>query len=120
MSDLATFLVAVTVILATPGPTNTLMATAGAVSGIRHSLHLLVAEVTAYITAIYAIRLVAAPILAQSPALRIALKTAVATYLVYLAIKLWRRPIVVDGTAEAITFSSVFATTDLSLPTPTP
>lgn len=114
MSDLATFLVAVTVILATPGPTNTLMATAGAVSGIRRSLHLLAAELTAYIAAIYAIRLVAAPILAQSPSLGIALKAAVAIYLVYLAIKLWRRPIVVDGTAEAITFSSVFGTTLLN------
>ena len=114
MSDLATFLVAVAVILATPGPTNTLMATAGAASGIVRSLHLLLAELTAYIIAIYAIRLVAAPILAQSPALGIALKVAVALYLVYLAIKLWRRPLVIDQTVAAISFSNVFATTLLN------
>jgi len=114
MSEFVPFLVAVAVILATPGPTNTLMATAGAVSGVRRSVHLLLAEVTAYLIAIYTIRLVAAPVLAQYPALAIALKVTVALYLVYLAIKLWRRPIVIDETAKTITFPNVFVTTLLN------
>jgi threonine/homoserine/homoserine lactone efflux protein len=114
MSEFVPFLVAVAVILATPGPTNTLMATAGAVSGVGRSWVLLLAELSAYLIAIYAIRLVAAPIFAQSPALAIALKVTVALYLVYLAIKLWRRPIVIDENATAISFHNVFVTTLLN------
>jgi threonine/homoserine/homoserine lactone efflux protein len=114
MSEFVPFLVAVAVILATPGPTNTLMATAGAVSGVGRSWQLLLAELSAYLIAIYAIRLVAAPVLAQSPALAIALKVTVALYLVYLAVKLWRRPIVIDENAKAITFPNVFVTTLLN------
>jgi threonine/homoserine/homoserine lactone efflux protein len=114
MSEFVPFLVAVAVILATPGPTNTLMATAGAVSGVGRSLHLLLAEVTAYLIAIYAIRVIAAPVLMQYPALSIALKVTVALYLVYLAIKLWRRPIVIDENAKAISFANVFVTTLLN------
>ena len=114
MSEFVPFLLAVAVILATPGPTNTLMAAAGAVSGIGRSLHLLLAELTAYLIAIYTIRLVAAPIIAQYPALAIALKVTVALYLVYLAIKLWRRPIVIDENAKAITFPNVLVTTLLN------
>jgi threonine/homoserine/homoserine lactone efflux protein len=114
MSDLASFLVAAAVILATPGPTNALMATAGAGSGIGRSLHLLLAALLAYVLAIYAVRFVAGPILAQSPALGITLKVAVALYLLYLATKLWRRPIAIDGMVAAISFSNVFATTLLN------
>jgi threonine/homoserine/homoserine lactone efflux protein len=114
MSDPVSFLLAVAVILATPGPTNTLMATSGAISGVRRSVHLLLAEVLAYLIAIYVVRLVAGPILEQFPTLAVALKLAVAVYLVWLAIKLWRRPIVVDETSGAVTFANVFVTTLLN------
>ena len=108
------FLLAVAVILATPGPTNTLMAISGAISGVRHSLHLLLAEVFGYLIAIYAVRLVTGPIIAQYPALAIALKVLVAVYLVWLAFKLWRRPIVIDETVQAVSFINVFVTTLLN------
>jgi threonine/homoserine/homoserine lactone efflux protein len=114
MSDPILFLFAVAVILATPGPTNTLMATSGAISGVRGSLHLLLAEVLAYLIAIYVVRLVAGPILEQFPALAVALKLAVALYLVWLGVKLWRRPIVVDESAGAIGLVNVFVTTLLN------
>ena len=114
MSDPVSFLIAVAVILATPGPTNTLMATSGAVSGIRHSLHLLLAELGGYLIAIYAIRLIAGPVLEQYPVLATALKVAVALYLVFLAIKLWRRPIVIDESSKPIALANVFVTTLLN------
>ena len=114
MSDPVSFLLAVAVILATPGPTNTLMATSGAVSGFRKWLHLLLGELFGYLIAIYAIRVVAGPILEQFPMLATALKVAVALYLVFLAIKLWRRPIVIDEQAQPVTFANVFVTTLLN------
>lgn len=114
MSDPVSFLIAVAVILATPGPTNTLMATSGAVSGIRRSLHLLLGELGGYLIAIYLARLIAGPLLEQYPSRAIALKVAVALYLVFLAIKLWRRPIVIDGQAQPVTLANVFVTTLLN------
>jgi threonine/homoserine/homoserine lactone efflux protein len=114
MTDPVPFLLAVAVILVTPGPTNTLMATSGAVSGIRRSLHLLLAELIGYLIAIYAIRLVAGPFIAQYPVLGAALKVAVALYLVFLAVKLWRRPIVIDEHAQPVTLANVLVTTLLN------
>jgi threonine/homoserine/homoserine lactone efflux protein len=114
MSDPVSFLLAVALILATPGPTNTLMATSGAVSGIRHSLHLLLGELLGYLIAIYTVRLIAGPILEQYPTLATALKVAVALYLVFLAVRLWRRPIVIDEAAPPVTLANVFVTTLLN------
>jgi threonine/homoserine/homoserine lactone efflux protein len=114
MSDPVSFLLATALILATPGPTNTLMATSGAVSGIRQSLRLLLGEVLGYLIAIYALRLVAAPLLEQYPALATSLKIAVAIYLVFLAIKLWRRPIAIDEHAQSVTLANVVVTTLLN------
>lgn len=114
MTDPILFFLAVATILATPGPTNTLMATSGATSGIARSWPLLIAEITGYLIAILAIRAVLAPIVHAYPAIGIALKVAVALYLVWLAVKLWRRPLTLDADARSVTFSNVFVTTLLN------
>lgn len=64
MADPVLYLLAVAMLLATPGPTNTLMATAGASAGIRGSLVLLLAELAGYLIAIEAIRLLLGPVIA--------------------------------------------------------
>lgn len=114
MSDPLSFLLAAALILATPGPTNVLLATSGAISGFRASLYLLVGAACGYLIAIYAVRLVLGPVIEQFPALAIALKVAIALYLVFLAIMLWRRPLVIDEAARPVTLSNVFVTTLLN------
>jgi threonine/homoserine/homoserine lactone efflux protein len=101
-------------ILAAPGPTNTLLATSGASVGISRSWRLLLAAVVGYVIAIIAIRVALAPLLAAYPAIGITLRIAVALYLVWIAIKLWRQPLVLDADARSITFTNVFVTTLLN------
>lgn len=52
MTDPILFAFAVIAILATPGPTNALLATAGAANGLRRSLPLVPAELAGYLIAI--------------------------------------------------------------------
>jgi len=89
MTDPILFALAVIAILATPGPTNTLLATSGAASGLRRSLPLVPAELAGYLIAIATIGFVVDPIISSLPMLAASL--AVAIYLVTLAIRLWRR-----------------------------
>lgn len=114
MTDPLLFFLAVATILATPGPTNTLMATSGATTGIRRSLLLLAAEISGYLIAIVTVHFVLGQIVAAYPAVGIALKIAVATYLVWLAVKLWRRPLVLTADEHAVTFTNVLVTTLLN------
>lgn len=114
MTDPLLFLLAVATLLATPGPTNTLMATAGALNGVRRSLHLLGAELVAYLIAIFAIRAVLAPLLHDIPAISITIKLVVAAYLLWLAVKLWRQKLVASETAQPVRFRNVFITTLLN------
>jgi threonine/homoserine/homoserine lactone efflux protein len=114
MTDPFLFLLAVATILATPGPTNTLMATSGATSGVRASLPLLVAEITGYLIAIVAVHFILGQVVRTYPAVGAALKIAVAIYLVWLAVKLWRRPLVLAASERAVTFANVFVTTLLN------
>jgi threonine/homoserine/homoserine lactone efflux protein len=91
MTDPILFGIAVVAILATPGPTNTLLATAGAGNGLRRSLPLVPAELAAYLIAIMTIGFLISPIISNVPMLGAALRLAVAVYLTVLALRLWRR-----------------------------
>lgn len=96
MIDLLTFVPAVAAILATPGPTNTLLATSGAQTGFRRSLPLVPAELAGYGIAIATWGLFLEPASAALPWLKPFLKLACAVYLVAVAWGLWRDA----GTAE--------------------
>ena len=93
MTDPLLFLLAGLTLLATPGPTNTLLATAGASAGLRASLHLLLAELLGYAVAIAVIWAVLGPVTQTIPELGTALKLVVGAYVAWLAIKLWMQPV---------------------------
>jgi len=85
-----TFFTATYVLLAMPGPTNTLLATSGAGIGIARSLHLLAAELCGYLLAIALLRLALGPIVSDIPVAALALRVAVTVYILCLAFMLWR------------------------------
>jgi threonine/homoserine/homoserine lactone efflux protein len=112
--DHLAFAAAATSLLATPGPTNTLLATSGAEVGLRRSLPLLVAELGGYLLAILLLRALIGRLMATNPVFAAALHGAVVVYLLYLAWTLWSRGARQIKTGCAITFTRVFVTTLLN------
>jgi len=110
----ALFVVASASLLAIPGPTNTLLATSGASVGLRRSAHLLAAELGGYLSTITILRLFLGPLIAATPTLGGALRMAVAIYLIFLAIMLWRHGNRQTYEGAPITFYRVFITTLLN------
>jgi threonine/homoserine/homoserine lactone efflux protein len=100
--------------LATPGPTNTLLAISGALEGFRRSLPLLLAELAGYLIAVSLIGFLLRPLLLQVPVLGIALKLAVTLYLLWVALKLWRSGAVAQAAAKAVTARALFVATLLN------
>lgn len=101
-------------LLATPGPTNTLLATSGAAVGWRRSLPLLGAELCGYLLAITLLQAVAGQMIGALPSVELTLRVVVALYLVFLAFKLWRHGAAELGPIGPVTFSRVFVTTLLN------
>ena len=114
MEDPLLFALAVLAVLGTPGPTNSLLATAGATAGLRRSLPLIAAEAAGYTLAILTIGLLLGPVLAGAPLLATALRLAVGVYLLLLAVRLWRRGGAALATGAVITPRQVFVTTLLN------
>jgi threonine/homoserine/homoserine lactone efflux protein len=113
MADPIPFALAVANVLATPGPTNTLLLTAGATSGLR-ALRLIPAEVIGYLTTIVLVGYFVGDLVQAVPALAPVLRAIVATYLLYLAVRLWRAGIRVSTTQRLISFRDVLVTTMLN------
>ncbi|MCO6415484.1 lysine transporter LysE [Siccirubricoccus sp. KC 17139] len=114
MEDPILFVLAVLTVLGTPGPTNTLLATSGATVGVRRSLPLIAAEASGYSISILALGLVLGPAMAGAPLLAAALRIAVGLYLLFLALRLWRRGGAVLATGAMVTPRQVFVTTLLN------
>ncbi|OJX22103.1 MAG: hypothetical protein BGO83_14645 [Devosia sp. 66-14] len=114
MTDPILFTLAVLTLLGTPGPTNTLLATSGATVGVQQSARLLVGELAGYLIAVGAIRIVLGPVIHSYPLVGIALKAAVVLYLVWTAIKLWRRNAGLTHRQAGIGMQAVFVTTLLN------
>src|SRR6516164_5346820 len=112
MDSLAGFAVALLMILSVPGPTNTLLATSGATSGISRSLYLLLFELAGYGTAIAAIRIGFVPALARLPGETRVLRAVAAAYLIALAVGLWRWRLA--RATQAVRGPHVFITTLLN------
>ena len=114
MTDPLLFILAVLTVLGTPGPTNTLLATSGGTAGVRRSLPLIPAEAAGYTISILTLGLVLGPAMAASPTLATVLRLAVGTYLLVLAVKLWRRGGPVEITGTVVTTRQIFITTLLN------
>jgi threonine/homoserine/homoserine lactone efflux protein len=114
MAEMLTFILGSLSLLATPGPTNTLLAASGAVTGFRRSAVLLVGELAGYLLAIGVLRAVVGPVVAALPAFGIALRLAVCVYLVHLALTFWGRSAAPLDTARPVTLARVFVTTLLN------
>jgi threonine/homoserine/homoserine lactone efflux protein len=112
LMDALAFALASLALLATPGPTNTLLLTSGAVAGFRSSLGLLWAELLGYLLAIATLMVVLEPLLASHGGLKLALQAACAGYLVFTARGLWIRAEVSRG--KIVGFDKVFVTTLLN------
>ena len=67
MTDVLIFVLGALALLATPGPTNTLLATSGATRGMRPSLPLLRGETAGHLSAILILRLLVGPVVAREP-----------------------------------------------------
>ena len=113
MHDPVLFALTVLLILGTPGPTNTLLATAGGTAGFRRALPLVPAEAAGYLISILTIGLALGPVIASAPAVAMGLRLAVGAYLAWLAVKLWRQG-AVDLSAVPVTPRQVFVTTLLN------
>jgi threonine/homoserine/homoserine lactone efflux protein len=112
MESLPLFVVTVLGILATPGPTNTLLAMSGAINGVRGSLCLVPAEVAGYAISVTLIGLMFGAV-ASIPAIASTIRLLVAAYLVGLAVKLWRRNAPTENVVD-IRPRDVFVTTLLN------
>lgn len=83
------FIGLVVTILLAPGPTNTLLASAGIQAGVKQSLKLIPAEVMGYLIAITSWGILLESVSHFIPWLPPVLKLISATFILYLAFKLW-------------------------------
>jgi threonine/homoserine/homoserine lactone efflux protein len=77
------------IVLVMPGPTNTLLATAGLRSGIRHSAHLTGAEFAGYLVSISGWGYFLSHAASSLTWLPTLLRIASALYLAYLSVRMW-------------------------------
>lgn len=107
------FALAVLLVLATPGPTNTLLATAAATGGLRNCFSLMPAEIAGYTISIGILLMFVRPFAETSSLINVALRGTCACYLWYLAWALWYSR---SGqpSSEGIGFRRVFITTLLN------
>ncbi|MBP2548459.1 threonine/homoserine/homoserine lactone efflux protein [Neorhizobium galegae] len=108
-----TFCLSILLLLATPGPTNTLMALAGYQHGWQKAAPLISAELAGYLLIIIPVATLAAPLFEEWPVLALWAKLAAGAWVFFLAIKLWTIQPDAAG-ARQIDWRSVFVTTCLN------
>lgn len=114
LAEPLTFALAVLALLATPGPTNTLLATSGAAAGFKRSIHLVVSETLGYLISITTLALVIGPIVRESHDLSVALRIGCAAFLLYSAWKLWREGAAAISSDKPVSFRRVLIATTLN------
>ena len=114
MTEAVAFILGALALLATPGPTNTLLATSGAIIGFRKSLGLLAGELLGYVLAITVLRTAVGRLVLAMPALGTVLSALVCVYLLYLAWTLWRHGDDQRPDDRPVTVQGVFVTTLLN------
>jgi len=114
MTDEFSFIIVALALLATPGPTNTLLATSGAASGFRKSLVLLFGEFLGYMIAIAVLIAAMGPIIARAPNFGLALRIVSGLYLLHVAWKLWGHTEEMLLRKGGVSLRQVFVTTLLN------
>jgi threonine/homoserine/homoserine lactone efflux protein len=114
MTDEFSFIIVALALLATPGPTNTLLATSGAASGFRKSLVLLLGEFIGYMIAIAFLIAVMGPIVARMPNFGLTLRIVSGLYLLHVAWKLWGHTEEMLLRKGGVSLRQVFVTTLLN------
>jgi threonine/homoserine/homoserine lactone efflux protein len=112
MPDPLSFALAVIFVLAMPGPTNTLLATAAATSGLRNCWPLMPAEMAGYAISIGTLVTLVRPIAETSSTAGTLLRIFCAGYLFYMAWRLWQAS--EERRTASIRFPHVFITTLLN------
>lgn len=107
------FIIAVAVLLATPGPTNTLMWLGGFSRGWQRALPLLTAEIAGYLTVVVPVVALAGPLLHQHPLLMDIAKLTASAWVLLLAVRLWRRSGDATGPGD-VSWLQVYTTTLLN------
>lgn len=105
---------AILALLVTPGPTNSLLALAGARRGVQAALPLIPVEMAAYLTVITPLLIWGAPLVATLPMLKPILAGVAALWVARLAFALWRMPGFTDPATALVTARSVSVTTLLN------
>ncbi|AOF93506.1 threonine transporter [Sinorhizobium sp. RAC02] len=104
------FVLSSILILVTPGPTNTVLATCGASLGVRRAAIMPLAEAIGYILAISLFVAVADAVRGNALAFA-AMKLLAASWLLYSAVRLWGMPFRSDARSARDSFLRVFLTT---------
>lgn len=107
------FLIASLLLLLSPGPTNTLMAVAGAHAGLRRVGGLLLVEIAGYFSAILPLLVFGNVVEHRWPAAALAVKLAMASWVLFLAAKLWM-PSAATMASAGVTARRVYVTTLLN------
>jgi threonine/homoserine/homoserine lactone efflux protein len=82
---------AIAFLLITPGPTNTLLALAGAEGGMTRALGLIPAELAGYLSTVTPLALLGTTLLAQAPVMEPVITATAAAWVAWLAVGFWRR-----------------------------
>jgi threonine/homoserine/homoserine lactone efflux protein len=114
MTDPIQFALAVLLLLAAPGPTNTVMALAGAINRNERPWLFLAAALAGYLAIVLLARAVLLPLIDAYPWAGVVLKGLVVLYLIYAAIRLWRTPIAGEAAGSRVTPQLVALTTFLN------
>ena len=107
-------IMALAVLLLTPGPTNTLMALAGAERGARAAAGFIPAELGAYLCVVVPLAVAGAGLMGAVPGLLPLVTAAAAAWVFWLAIRMWRCPIPQQDAPATVTPLRVFLTTLLN------
>lgn len=104
-------------ILLPPGPTNVLLAVAGAQAGLRRGLRLVPVVLAAYLAVVVPLVLWGGHLLQISAGLSNALAAVVAGWVAWLALKLWRLPpVTAEAGGQTMVTPRVLALTTLTNP----
>ena len=107
-------IMALSVLLLTPGPTNTLMALAGAERGARAAAGLIPVELCAYLCVVVPLASAGAGLMAAVPGLLPLVTAAAALWVLWLAVRMWRSVIPQQHAVVTVTPRRVFVTTLLN------